>query len=107
MLKSSSYAKILGAKLFRTWEIPRSGSKAKDGEKRKKEREREQKLVITMAKLRMAHAWRTHDARMAHASRLGQSNDPKFPVVASQMMQKKYNVFQVHLKYIKKFNLNY
>ena len=38
---SSSYAKILGEKLFRTWEIPRSGSKAKDGEKRKRERERE------------------------------------------------------------------
>ena len=39
---SSSYAKILGEKLFRTWEIPRSGSKAEDGEKeRKKERERE------------------------------------------------------------------
>ena len=28
-----SYAKILGEKLFRTWEIPRSGSKAKDGAK--------------------------------------------------------------------------
>ena len=35
---SSSYAKILGDKLFRTWEIPRSGSKAEDGE-----RERERK----------------------------------------------------------------
>ena len=39
---SSSYAKILGQKLFRTWELPRSGSKAKNGEK-KKERERERK----------------------------------------------------------------
>ena len=29
---SSSYAKILGERLFRTWEIPRSGSKAKNGE---------------------------------------------------------------------------
>ena len=37
---SSSYAKILGEKLFRTWEIPRSWSKAKNGE-RKRERERE------------------------------------------------------------------
>ena len=55
---SSSYAKILGEKLFRTWEIPRSGSKAEDGE----ERERERKLVKTMAKLRMAHA-STHGAR--------------------------------------------
>ena len=33
-------AKILGEKLFRTWEFPRSGSKAKDGEKKKKRRER-------------------------------------------------------------------
>ena len=33
---SSSYAKILGGKLFRTWEIPRSGSKAKDGEKKER-----------------------------------------------------------------------
>ena len=32
----------MGEKLFRTWEIPRSGSKAKNGEKeREKERERE------------------------------------------------------------------
>ena len=37
---SSSFAKILGEKLFRTWEILRSGSKAKNGE-RKRERERE------------------------------------------------------------------
>ena len=36
---SSSYAKILGEKLFRTWEFPQSGSKAKNGEKeRKRER---------------------------------------------------------------------
>ena len=33
---SSSYAKILGGKLFRTWEFLRSGSKAKDGGKKKK-----------------------------------------------------------------------
>ena len=61
---SSSYAKILGEKLFRTWEILRSGSKAKNREKRnkKEEREREQNLVITMAKLCMAHA-STHGAR--------------------------------------------
>ena len=37
---SSSYAKILGEKLFRTWEFPRSGSKAKDGEKKEKKTER-------------------------------------------------------------------
>ena len=42
---SSSYAKILGRKLFRTREIPRSGSKAKDGEKRKRERMRERAVV--------------------------------------------------------------
>ena len=64
---SSSYAKILGEKLFRTWEFPRSGSKAEDGEKREKEREKdERKLVKTMAKL-----------RMAHASRLGQKKERK------------------------------
>ena len=40
---SSSYAKILGEKLFHTWEIPRSGSKAVDGEKKEKERKRERK----------------------------------------------------------------
>ena len=33
---SSSYAKILGEKLFRTWEILRSGSKAKNGEKKER-----------------------------------------------------------------------
>ena len=33
---SSNYAKILVEKLFHTWEIPRSGSKAEDGEKRRK-----------------------------------------------------------------------
>ena len=38
----------MGEKLFRTWE--------------KKEREKERKYVITMAKLRMAHA-STHGAR--------------------------------------------
>ena len=38
---SSSYAKILGEKLFRTWEIPRSGSKAEDREKKEKRGEKE------------------------------------------------------------------
>ena len=32
---SSSYAKILGEKLFHTREIPRSGSKAEDGERKR------------------------------------------------------------------------
>ena len=57
---SSSYAKILGETNFHTREIPRSGSKAKDGEKRKKEEER--KLLITMSMLRIAMS-----PRVAHA----------------------------------------
>ena len=57
---SSSYAKILGGELFRTREIPRSGSKAKTEKKRKREKDRT--IVITMAKLHMAHA-STHGAR--------------------------------------------
>ena len=40
-------------------EIPRSESKAEDGEKREKE---ERTMVITIAKLRMAHAWRKQAA---------------------------------------------
>ena len=36
---SSSYAKILGETNFHTREIPRSGSKAKDGEKKKRREE--------------------------------------------------------------------
>ena len=60
---SSNYAKIFVGKLFCTWEYPRNGSKTKNGEKRKKkERDRERKLVITMAKLRMAYA-STHGRR--------------------------------------------
>ena len=72
---SSSYAKILGDKLFHTWEIPRSGSKAEDGGKRKREREtlnNGDNNGQAMHGARMAHAWRTHGARMAHASHLGQ-----------------------------------
>ena len=34
---SSSYAKIMGEKLFRTREFPQSGSKAKDGGKKEKQ----------------------------------------------------------------------
>ena len=37
----SSFAKILGETNFHTREIPRSGSKAKDGEERKRERKRD------------------------------------------------------------------
>ena len=63
---SFSYAKILGEKLFRTWEFPRSGSKAKDGEKKKKRRERLNDGEN--------NGQAAHGARMAHASRLGQLN---------------------------------
>ena len=49
---SSSYAKILGEKLFRTWEIPRSRSKAEDGEKKKRKK-------------------RANDGARKHAWRLG------------------------------------
>ena len=86
---SSSYAKILRETNFHSWEIPRSGSKAEDGEERKRERakvgnnrpathcnatsrgarkaawakrKRDWTMVITMAKLRMAHE-STHGAR--------------------------------------------
>ena len=50
------------------WEFPLSGSKAKDG-KEKMKKKRKKKLVITMTKLRMAHA-NTHGA-----IRLGQKKD--------------------------------
>ena len=52
-----------GRKLFRTWEIPRSGSKAKDGEKEEEEERLNDGDNNGQA---------THGARMAHASRLGQ-----------------------------------
>ena len=61
---SSSYAKILGEKLFRTWEIPRSGSKAEDGE-RKKKRERGAKVGENNGQATHGarkHAWRTQAA---------------------------------------------
>ena len=56
--KSSSFAKILGEQLFRTWEFPRSGSKAKNGEKRKKERLNNGQATHGARK----HAWRTQAA---------------------------------------------
>ena len=58
----SSYAIILGETNFRTQEIPGSGSKAKDGEKERNRERKTEGMVITMAKLRMAHA-STHGAR--------------------------------------------
>ena len=67
---SSCYAKILGEKLFRTWEIPRSWSKAKNGEKekKKKKRERERERLNNGDNNGQAthgarkHAWRTQAA---------------------------------------------
>ena len=60
---SSSYAKILGEKLFHTREISRRGSKQKtERKKEKRERKKDQTMVITMAKLCMAHG-STHGAR--------------------------------------------
>ena len=59
---SSSYAKILGEKLFRTWEIPRSGSKAKDGEERKKERAKVGDNNGQATHGARKHAWRAQAA---------------------------------------------
>ena len=62
---SSSYAKILGDTNFHTREIPRSGSKAKDGERLNDGDNNGQATHGA----RMAHAWRMHGPRMAHAWR--------------------------------------
>ena len=59
---SSSYAKILGEKLFRTWEIPRSGSKAKNGEE-EEERLNDGDNNGQATHGARKHAWRTHGAR--------------------------------------------
>ena len=55
---SSSYVKILGEKLFRTWVIPRSGSKAEDGE-REKERAKVGEINGQATHGARKHAWRT------------------------------------------------
>ena len=59
---SSSYAKILKETNFHAREIPRSGSKAKDG----KEEEKRPKVGDNNGQA-------THGASMEHASRLGQN----------------------------------
>ena len=60
---SSSYAKILGEKIFRTWEFPRSGSKAKNGEKeREKERLNDGDNNGQATHGVRKHAWRTQAA---------------------------------------------
>ena len=71
---SSSYAKILGEKLFHTWEIPRSGSKAEDGEKEKKERGGGAKVGDNNGQATHGarkHAWRTQAAWAKIAYNLG------------------------------------
>ena len=60
--------KYWGKQIFAHGRFPRSGSKAKDGEKREEKKDRT--MVITMAKL-----------RMAHAICLGQNNTYDLPVV--------------------------
>ena len=65
---SSSYAKILGETNVHTREIPRSGSNAKDGEKRKK---RENEKLNDDDNNGQA----MHGARMAHSNRLGQKKN--------------------------------
>ena len=57
---SSSYAKILGETIFCTWEIPRSGSKAKDGEERKRPKVGDNNGQATHGARK--HAWRTQAA---------------------------------------------
>ena len=64
---SSSYAKILCEKLFHTWEIPRSGSKAEGVGERKKEKERKKKVGENNGPFRFRPS-----PRVAHASRLDQ-----------------------------------
>ena len=60
---SSSYAKILGEKLFRTWEIPRSGSKAKNGGEKKEKRLNDGDNNGQATHGARKHAWRTQAAR--------------------------------------------
>ena len=62
---SSSYAKILGETNF-----PRSGSKAKDGEKREKKREERLNDGNNNGKA-------THGARMVHTSTHGARKPPR------------------------------
>ena len=62
---SSSYTKILGEKLFHTREIPRSGSKAEDGEKKKKKEKERAKVGDNNSQATHGarkHAWRTQAA---------------------------------------------
>ena len=62
---SSSYAKILGETNFHTWKIPQSGSKGKEGEKKKVEEEERLNDVDNNGQATHGahkHAWRTQAA---------------------------------------------
>ena len=59
---SSCYAKILGDKLFRTWETPRSGLKAEERGKRKRERLNNGENNGQATHGARKHAWRTQAA---------------------------------------------
>ena len=59
---SSSYAKIFEETNFQPWEFPRSGLKAKDGEKERRKKERRSKVGNNNGQLRIATS-----PRVAHA----------------------------------------
>ena len=59
---SSSYAKILGGKLSRTWEFARSRSKAKNGERKNRERAKVGDNNGQATHGARKHAWRTQAA---------------------------------------------
>ena len=55
-------AKYWGKQIFSLRSFPEVGQKQKTEKKEKRKKKKDRKLVITMAKLRMAHA-STHGAR--------------------------------------------
>ena len=59
---SSSYAKILGEKLFRTWEFPQRGSKAKEGDKKEEEKTKVGDNNGQATHGARKHPWRTQAA---------------------------------------------
>ena len=91
---SSSYAKILGEKLFHTWEIPRSGSKAEDGEKEKEKKERGAKVGDNNGQAMHGarkHAWRTQ-AAWAKRSRVELG-----PTTKNRAMAELYFFYPTHI----------
>ena len=73
----------MGEKLFRTWEIPRSGSKAEDGEKKERKKER--------AKVGDNNGQATHGARK-HAWRTRAAWAKSTTFVIDQFQPEEYNV---------------